>query len=88
MFTWSVIFDKKNSLSGQVKNFFFNTQSNLNLGKIKLFKTSTLCNIHAFHETQKDLLFPDLANFAKPSSNMCNENLKSHIVTQISGSKY
>jgi hypothetical protein len=85
MFTWSVIFDKNISLSGQVRNFFFNTQSNVNLGKIKLFKISTLRNIHAFHENQRNLLFPDLANFAKPSSNMCNENLKSHIATRISG---
>jgi hypothetical protein len=66
MFIWSVIFDKNFSLSGQVKYFFFNTQSNLNLGKIKLFKTSTPCNIHAFHETQKNLFFPELASFAKP----------------------
>jgi hypothetical protein len=31
MFTWSLNFDKNFSLSGHVKDFFFNTQSNLNL---------------------------------------------------------
>jgi hypothetical protein len=39
-------------------------------GKNKSIQNLYTCNIHAFHETQKNLFFPELASFAKPGSNM------------------